>query len=227
VRALEERVAAPGMQVAAGGSCMPLARPGAVYGVGNVPDGYDRGAHAALMIDLVVMAFACDLTRVCSFMLDDARSDFVYDFLQQRRFSDTGSEPTDGRVGGYHGLQHAGDRNDGFATIGWWNAQQACSLAQKLAEIQEGDAGNLLDNTVITFCSGMKGGNHDAGDIPIALLGGGGKTATGTVLKRDHHHDFGNEQRLADVHLTVLRHVFGLPDDAFGASSGVIEELLA
>jgi len=227
VRGLEKRVAEPAMHVTSA-SCTPLPRPDAVYGVGDVPPGYDRDAHAELMIDLVVMAFACDRTRVCSFMLDDARSDFVYDFLPQRRFSDTGSEPGDGgKVGGYHGLQHAGDRNDGFATIGWWNAQKAASLAGKLAAIQEGEAGNLLDNSVIVFCSGMHGGNHDPGDLPIALLGGGGKTESGTVLKQDHHLDFAAEQRLADVHLTLLQHVFGLPDSSFGSSSGVIEELLA
>jgi hypothetical protein len=225
VRALEKRVAAPGMQLS-GASCAPIARPSAIYGVGNVPPDYDRGAHAELMIDLVVMALACDLTRVCSFMLDDARSDFVYDFLPQRKFTDSGSEPAGGTVGGYHGLQHAGDRNDGFATIGWWNAQQAASLAQKLAAVQEG-GDSLLDHTTIVFASGMHGGNHDARDLPIALIGGGGKTASGTVLKQDHHLDFADDQRLADVHLTILRHVFDIPDPSFGASSGVIEALLS
>jgi hypothetical protein len=225
VRALEKRVAAPGMQLS-GASCAPIARPSAIYGVGNVPPDYDRGAHAELMIDLVVMALACDLTHVCSFMLDDARSDFVYDFLPQRKFTDSGSEPAGGTVGGYHGLQHAGDRNDGFATIGWWNAQQAASLAQKLAAVQEG-GDSLLDHTTIVFASGMHGGNHDARDLPIALIGGGGKTASGTVLKQDHHLDFADDQRLADVHLTILRHVFDIPDPSFGASSGVIEALLS
>jgi hypothetical protein len=226
VRSLELRVADATMQVP-GASCMPLPRPGEPYSVANVPDGYNRGAHAELMIDLVVMALQCDITRVVSFMLDDARSDFVYDFLQQRTFTDTGSEPTGGTVGGYHGLQHAGDRNDGFATIGWWNAQKAAELAGKLAAIEEGDAGNMLDSTAIVFASGMNGGNHDAGALPLALIGGGGKTASGTVLKRDQHVLFADEQRLADVHLTIMKHSFGCPDEAFGASSGVLPELLA
>jgi hypothetical protein len=226
VRSLELRVADASMQVP-GASCMPLDRPGEPYSVANVPDGYNRGAHAELMIDLVVMALQCDITRVVSFMLDDARSDFVYDFLQQRTFTDTDSAPSNGTVGGYHGLQHAGDRNDGFATIGWWNAQKAAELAGKLAAIEEGDAGNMLDNTVIAFASGMNGGNHDAGALPLALIGGGGKTGTGTVLKRDQHLVFPDEQRLADVHLTVMREVFGCPDETFGASSGVLPDLLA
>ncbi len=225
VRSLELRVADPTLQPTAAGCAMP-ARPSEVISVGNVPGGYNRDTHATLMIDLVVMAFACDITRVCSFMLDDARSDFVYNFLKERKFTDTGSMPGTAAVAGYHGLQHAGDRNNGFATIGHWNAQKAAELAGKLAAIREGD-GNLLDNTVITFCSGMHGGNHDPGDLPIALIGGGGKTASGTVLKTDRHALFASEQRLADVHLTLLREVFGCADQTFGSSSGIIPDLLA
>ena len=88
VRSLEQRVSASDMQLSAGATCQQLERPSSVYAVGNVPDGYDRGVHASLMIDLVVMALACDMTRVVSFMLDDARSDFVYNFIPMRKFSD-------------------------------------------------------------------------------------------------------------------------------------------
>ena len=227
VRSLETRVAEPAMAVPSPSVCERIPRPDATYGVGAVPGDYNRGVHASLMIDLVVMALRCDVTRVISFMLDDARSDFAYDFLEQRTFTDTGSTQGKGKVAGYHGLQHAGDKNNGFATIGWWNAQRAAELAQKLMAIQEGEAGNALDNTVITFCSGMKGGNHDAGNIPIALIGGGGKTSNGTVLKRNQHFAFSNEQRLADVHLTVMQKVFGCPDASFGASGGIINDLIA
>ena len=224
-RSLETRVADSAMQVSAG--CVTGTRPPESYTVGNVPAGYDRGKHASLMIDLVVMAIRCDITRVVSFMLDDARSDFVYDFINERKFTDTGSTEGTTPVAGYHGLQHAGNRNNGFATIGWWNAQRAAELASKLMAITEGDAGNALDNTVITFASGMHGGNHDAGDIPLALIGGGGKTAQGTVLKTNQYFAFPSEQRLADVHLTILQKVFGSPNPSFGASAGIIPTLLS
>ena len=226
VRSLEKRVGDPNVQVSSS-SCSPGSRPSDAYSVGNVPADYDRGIHAGLMIDLTVMALQCDLTRVVSFMLDDCRSDFVYDFIKERKFSAEGSVEGDNAVAGYHGLQHAGDSNNGFATIGWWNAQQAATLASKLAAIDEGDDGNLLQNTVITFASGMHSGDHDPGDLPIVLIGGGGNTGSGTVLKQDQHLMFGAEQRLADVHLTIMRHVFGCNDDAFGSSSGVIADLLA
>lgn len=226
VRSLEQRVAATGMQVQTA-TCQKLARPGATFTVGNVPEDYDRGVHASLMIDLVVMALACDITRVVSFMLDDARSDFVYNFIPMRKFSEAGSEPTSGNVGGYHGAQHAGDKNNGFATIGHWNAQKAAELAGKLQAISDGSAGNMLDNTLITFASGMHGGNHDAADLPVALIGGGGKLASGTVLATDRNIVFAREQALANVHLTVMQSVFDCPNPSFGSSTGPIPELLS
>jgi hypothetical protein len=225
-RDLEKRAADPSMQVTQS-VCAPGARPPASYSVGNVPSDYNRDAHAKIMIDLVTMAIQCDITRVVSFMLDDARSDFVYDFLKERKFTDTGSTEGTAPVAGYHGLQHAGDRNNGFATIGWWNAQKAAELAGKLMAIPEGDSGNVLDNTVITFASGMHGGNHDPGDIPLALIGGGGKTAKGTALKTNQYFAFASEQRLADVHLTIQQKLFGCPNASFGASAGIIQDLLA
>ena len=226
VRSLEKRIAAPSAQPPASG-CARVGRPASPAAVGNVPAGYSRDSHATAMIDLVVMALQCDLTRVVSFMLDDARSDFVYDFLKERTFTDAGSTAGTNPVAGYHGLQHAGDRNNGFASIGWWNAQKAADLAGKLAAISEGAAGNLLDNTVITFASGMHGGNHDAGDIPLALIGGGGKVGGKTVLKTNSYFNFASEQRLADVHLTIIQKVFGGQMPSFGASAGIIPELLA
>ena len=227
-RSLEKRVADSAMQPTAPSACQLGTRPSQVYAVGDTGDGYNRNDHAELMIDLVAMAIQCDVTRVVSFMLDDARSDFNYDFLQTREFTDAGSKPGNGKVGGYHGAQHAGDRNNGFATIGYWNAEKAAQLASKLVAIDDGDGSNALDNTVITFASGMNGGNHDARNLPIALLGGGGKTDGGqTVLKTDQHLAFAEETRLADVHLTILREVFGSDEASFGASSGILAELLS
>jgi hypothetical protein len=224
-RSLEKRVADSADQMPSV-ACTPLERPSRAYAVGDAGDGYDRDEHAGVMIDLVAMAIQCDITRVVSFMLDDARSDFAYDFLTERKFTDTGSSEGTGKVGGYHGLQHAGDRNNGFATIGWWNAQKAAQLATKLMEMDEGDAGNALESSLIVFASGMKGGNHDARELPIALIGGGGRLESGTALKTNRHLAFPDETRLADVHLTILQQVFGCPESSFGASSGILPELL-
>jgi hypothetical protein len=234
VRDLEKLVGAPGMQVSGGGptlGCAGIARPPEPYADMNTPPDYSRDNHANLMIQLVTMAFACDITRTISFMLDDARSDYVYSHVPVRLFNTpaagTTSSPGKGTCGGYHGLQHAG--NDSFATISWWMAGKANQMTQALAAIKEG-AGSVIDNTVIHFGSGMHGGNHDGLNLPIILIGSGGgvlKQNTYAALDGDAP---GGGARLANLHLTLIQKVFGSPATAFGvagASTGIISDILA
>jgi hypothetical protein len=236
VRALELRVAAPPMQVSA---CQLLPRPTQVYSVGQSqyvgtggesqpgdagPTGYNRGAHADLMIDLVAMALQCDTTRVVSFMLDDERSDFVYDFLTPRVFTPTTStvDPVPTAIEGYHGLQHCNDINNHFLTVTRWNVEKMAQLASKLAEIREDDGRSILDNSVIMLAGGMYGGNHDNSNLPVVLAGGGGG-----VLKQDIYQRWAAPVQVADVHLTVIQKVFGGLDPSFGESTGFLPEMLA
>jgi len=236
VRDLETRVAAA-PQV--GRDCTPLTRPTQTLSVGQpYPAGFDRGMHATLMIDLIVMAFRCDLTRVVSFMLDDARSDFVYNFLTTRMFSTAGSTPGTTPVGGYFGATHAGDQNDQFATITWWFMTLLNDVITKISAIQEG-AGTAFDDTIIYAGSGMHGANHDALNCPVVIAGtGGGVFKTGQA-----RHLLGanlvtgnkseNGKNMQDVHLTILDAVFGGTLKEFGVSmsnypsQGVLTDLLA
>ncbi len=238
VKALETRVLATGIPPATVAGCnVPASPPTQVYNVGSVPPDYNRGTHATLMIDLVVLAYQCDMTRVVSFMLDDARSDYAYTFLKQRAFTATGSTPTTTSISsGYHGLQHTAspDTDQGFATMQWWMADRANELVTKISAITEG-AGNAMDNTVITFMSGMHGGNHDGLNLPIALLGsGGGVLKQGQYLNFPGSLPMGTGKNLQDVHLTILNRVFGgnlsqfgKATGAFAGTTGVINELLA
>jgi hypothetical protein len=218
VQDLEKRVLVTGTQVAA---CMPGARPVAAYGVGQVPTGYDRNVHADVMIDLVVMALKCDLTRVVTFMLDDERSDFSYNFLPMRTFTATASTPGAGMVNaGYHDLQHSGDRNNGFATITRWNVEKLALLCGKLDAIQEGTR-TLLDNSVVSFGSCMFGGNHKGWKIPTLYVGSGGG-----VLKTNEHVSFKDEQRLSELYLTYMQKVFGVNPGTFSNARAVVPQIL-
>jgi hypothetical protein len=231
VRSLEQRVAAPAMQVSAP-SCTAMQRPTEVYAVGqsnaNVseqyvgdapPAGYDRGHHASLMIDLIVMALQCDMTRVVSFMVDDERSDFSYDFVPGRAFTANGSTPDPTvLVAGFHGLQHCDVYANGWLTIIHWIMQQAATLAAKLDASPDGDGGSVLDNTVITLASSMHSSNHDTLDLPIILLGSGGG-----VLKQNVYQRWAPETQteLADLHLMLMQKVYGCPDTSFGKAIGM------
>ena len=97
---------------------------------------------------------------------------------------------------------------------------QAALLASKLAAASEGAAGSVLDNTIITFASGMHGGDHLNINLPVAIIGGG------KVLKGDVFVG-GAEKQLSDVHFTILQKVFGYTGTSFGAGKNIVPEILA
>lgn len=197
------------------------------------PADYNRDVHAELMNDLITFAFATDLTRVVSHMLDDARSDYHYNFLKQRSFSGLTSTETqtqlttllNGDLLGFHGLQHDGDSNDGFATVNHWLIQKFASLIQRFTTTPDPVVpGKMLIDTTFMQCqSGMQGSNHQADQLPVLIAGSGGG-----VFKMNQHVQFPGAMRLANLHLTVLQNGFGLTNQAsFGNSNGIIPEILA
>jgi hypothetical protein len=210
VRSLEKRVDAGAV-----GGCVVPPRPTEDYAVAAVPADYNRNTHADLMIDLVVMALACDLTRVVSFMLDDSRSDFVYDFLEDRTF---GPDTTSVKTSGLHGLSESTGQSNGWATINRWFVEKLARFCGRLDATSEG-TGTLLDASTVWFGSECHNGNEDGLDLPVLYVGGGGGR-----LKTDRVIDFASTtrqtERLANVYLTFLRGVFDLPDMSFGTSLG-------
>ena len=218
VRDLEQRIAA---LPPASAQCVSVSRPTLAVEDMNVPMGYSRDDHANVMIDLMIMALSCDVTRVISFMLDDARSDFVYDFLTMRHFTTAGSTPSTGTCGSLIGLENAGDSNDGWSTVDFWFVSKLAALCGKLAAIPDGGGASLLDNSVVWFGSGQQG-EGGATNVPVLYVGGGGG-----ALKVNQSLSFAPSQRLSNVYLTFLRNVFGVQDARFGDSTGVIPDLLA
>lgn len=231
VRAVEKSIASQGMMAA----CTSVTRPTESYDVGHVPATYDRNVHADLMIDLVALALQCDLTRVVTFMLDDGRSDFAYDFLSPRAFTADGSVPTTSSMpfGSLHGISSQNEPNSPWATINYWFVEKLARLCQKLQALPEA-GGTVLDQSVVWFASEMHGGNHDGRDLPLLYVGGaGGRLAV------DRRFDFSTRARmaedLANVYLTFLKNVFDLPETMFGKGMGdyvdagtrIVPELLA
>jgi hypothetical protein len=205
VRAVEMR--ATTMSAGMGGlACMPIQRPMMAQ---VLPDKakqntatYNKGNHADVMNDLIVMAFQCDATRIITYMLEDERSEFSYGHVPKRTFTEAGSTPSSGTCGEYHNNGQHGSQDE-FATITWWNVGKVAALCQKLDAIKEGDK-SVLDNSVILFGGAMHGSNHACNELPITLIGGGaGK------LKLDQHIVF-SKRWLRDLHVTVMKDVFGM-----------------
>jgi len=87
------------------------------------------------MNDLITMAFQCDAHALITYMLEDERSEFTYDHVMRRTFTQ------DTRLDQRHLPRLSqrgphGDQND-FASITWWNVGVVAKLATKLDAIME------------------------------------------------------------------------------------------
>jgi hypothetical protein len=163
VRDLETRVTTTG--ATAGASCMKPAAP-----TGDYQKNASFPAVAKLQMDLLVMAMACDVTRVGSLQFEMS--------VGQTQF--TWVDPSINR--GHHDMSHDDDSNaDTMAKltkINVWYAQQFNYLLSALAAVPEptaGGMGTMLDNTVVVWCNELSKGNiHSHSPQPFVLAGGAG-----------------------------------------------------
>jgi hypothetical protein len=110
------------------------------------------------MCDILVLAFQTDTTRICTLKLNNDHSSL--------RFPNLG---VDYMI--HHLLSHS-DTAD-WLKVNRFFVEQVAYIAKKLDSIQEGPR-TALDNTMMMYCSSMLTGNHDATQLPVVVLGGGG-----------------------------------------------------
>ncbi|MDB4419007.1 DUF1552 domain-containing protein [bacterium] len=145
--------------------------------------------HVRLMIDIMVLAFWTDSTRVSTFMFGNAVSGKNFSFL-------------DGVSGSHHSISHhknnAGQL-DQYQKINTWHTEQYAYMLKRMKAIPEGNA-TLLDNSMVLFGSGIRDGNaHATKDIPTILAGG----ANGQ-LKTGRHVQTGGED-LGKLYVGMLK----------------------
>ena len=123
---------------------------------------FDHGEHCRIMMDLMVMAFWSDSTRVSSFMFGNDVTGRNFSFLE-------------GVNGGHHDLSHHSNdvkKLDQYELINRWHVEQYGYMLDRMKEIKEGD-GNLLDRSMVAFGSPIRDGNaHDPKNVPIVVAGG-------------------------------------------------------
>ncbi|MCP5531987.1 MAG: DUF1552 domain-containing protein [Akkermansiaceae bacterium] len=123
---------------------------------------FDHGEHCRIMMDLMVLAFWSDSTRVSSFMFGNDVTGRNFSFL-------------DGVNGGHHDLSHHsndGGKLDQYEKINRWHVEQYGYMLDRMKEIKEGE-GTLLDSSMVAFGSPIRDGNaHDPKNVPIVVAGG-------------------------------------------------------
>jgi hypothetical protein len=180
---------------------------GALVDVPNTPVGVPESfeEHAALLFDLLAVAYQADVTRVFTFMLGRE--------LSQRTYPHIGvTEP-------HHSISHHGNRPEAIeahATVNTYHVTLLARFIERLRSIEDGD-GSLLDHSLIFYGSGMGNGNvHSADLLPALLVGSCAGEVTG-----DRHIVAKELTPNADL-LVSLAEKFGLELESFGGSTGRI-----
>jgi hypothetical protein len=170
------------------------------------PDGIpqDLPEHMKLMCDIVVLAFLTDSTRVCTLKLNNDHS-----YL---RFPHLGIEV------GHHELSHRNNAN--YLKVNQFMFSQMAYIAKKLDAVQEGGR-TALDNTIMMYCSSMMSGAHNASQLPVVLLGGGGgKLAGGRILD----YQGKSHRQMCSLFLSLMDK-FNIQLDRFGDSATRLAEV--
>ncbi len=160
-------------------------------------------ATGKAQMDLLVMALACDLTRVASLQWSRSVSGVRFNWVPQRLAE------------GHHGLSHYDDGNEDakadLLEINKWYSEQFAYLLGLMDGIEEG-GGTLLDNTVVVWVNELgKGNSHTRRDIPFVLAG-----SCQGYFRTGQHLDFAGEPH--GKLLVSLAHAMDKPVDTFGVA---------
>jgi len=161
--------------------------------------------HIKLMLDLQVLAWQADITRVTTLLMAKELSNAVY--------------PKSGVRDAFHILSHHSnirENQDRFAVLNRYHVSLLAHLLGKLQSIPDGD-GTLLDHSMVLYGSAMSDGNqHNHGPLPIVLAGG----ASG-ALKGGRHIRSAKDTTMSNLLLAMLDKL-GTPAERFGDSTGMV-----
>lgn len=170
-----------------------------------------RGEYIRLMGDLLVVALQTGLTNVATFMVGPERWDTPY--LYESLFDKPRS---------HHQMSHNQTKMiDDLLKVDQFHMEQFTYIAERLDSIEMPEGNTLLDQTLLTYGSGLgDGSTHQYNDLPIIVAGGGNR------LRLKRHINLPEGTPLANLWLTQAN-LCGLPIQQFADSSGVIKDLLA
>lgn len=165
----------------------------------NIPD------HMQLILDLIVLAFQMDKTRIATCMLNNDLSQMNFGFL-------------DGVKGSLHlDLTHNGrdpELEAMYLRTNQFHVSQFACLLDRMKRIDEGES-TMLENSILMFCSNLfDGDKHQADRMPIVLAGqGGGSLKTGRILDCVDRKD--DDKRACSLYLSLMDRM-GVKEPQFG-----------
>ena len=159
------------------------------------------GEHAALMFDLLALAYETDLTRVATFMMGRE--------ITGRTYAEIGVPDA------HHPISHHQKDPEKLAKltkINQYHVQLFSKFLERLRTTPDGD-GSLLDHSMIVYGAGMSDSNsHGSKNLPILLVGG-------DAGRGGRHIRYQEDTPLANLHLSLLDKM-GIPVETLGHSTG-------
>jgi hypothetical protein len=203
VREVEQRIERAGQRGELQGWRPTLSKPN----IARPKDGFpqDIVEHMKLMCDILVLAFQTDTTRVCTLKLNNDHGTL--------RFPHLG---VDYMI--HHLLSH--NDTDDWLKVNQFFLEQVAYIARKLDTIQEGER-TALDNSMIMLCSSMLNGHHDASQLPVVMVGGGGGK-----IKGGQNLDYlgQSDRQMSRLYLSMMKNM-GVQLETFGDATAPLAEV--
>src|SRR5579862_256352 len=166
--------------------------------------GVDHTEQVRIMLDLMVLAFWTDSTRVSTFMFGNDVSNKNFSFVE-------------GVKGAHHEMSHHENKPEklgSYALINRWHVAQFTYMLEKMRAIKEGDS-TLLENSMMLMGSPIRDGNsHNPHNLPLIMAGQGGGT-----LKTGRHLIYPKNTPACNLYKSMLNRM-GTPVEKFGDSTG-------
>jgi hypothetical protein len=176
----------------------------------EIPDGVptDFTQYMRLMMDLLVVAFQTQTTRVATFMLANEGSNRTFPWIEVRD--------------GHHNLSHhAGnaEKLEKIRKIDRFYIEQLAYLLGRLRSVKEGER-SLLDNMLVLYGCAIGDGNaHNHNELPILLAGRAGDT-----IQPGRHVRYPKDTPLTNLYLSLLDRM-EIREESFGDSTGRLNGL--
>ena len=203
VREVEQRIESAGQRGEFQGWRPSLTKPNMVRPRDGFPQ--DIVEHMRLMSDILVLAFQTDTTRVCTLKLNNDHGTLRFPHLD-----------VDYMI--HHLLSHSD--TDDWLKVNQFFLEQLAYIARKMDSIQEGER-TLLDNSMLMLCSSMLNGHHDATQLPVVMVGGGGGQ-----LKGGQNLDYleQSDRQMCRLYLSMMDKM-GVRMDSFGDATKPLDEV--
>jgi len=169
----------------------------------------DCDTQLNLMLDLILLAYQGNITRIANMMFAAEVSNQTYNHI--------------GISDAFHPLSHHQNtpaKMDRLMVIQEYHTKVFAKFVDKLAALPDGDNGSMLDNAMLLYGSNMSNSNaHDHWPLPAAIVG-----KAGGRIKGNQHIMTAERTPVSNLMMTILDRV-GVPSSNMGDATGLISEV--